>query len=305
MDSKENEPESSANNLKAWENTEIDSAATFVAEKSSEIENKVELEMEVESDKKELTSKAVSVEKIDKIQINYSEAADVAICPVIVKSEEIKNASSSVDLKADANKTETSNSSVLTMENGPTTNCDVDLVPMVNADSGTASNPGTLTDITIDADGSLDQKVNNDFQEIIGVDEYNSATKNNPNPVQLEPSERNKLGKRKQSDNEVIVISSGSDTDLPTTSKGLKTKQARTDPAEEKKRLIQLIRSYPVLYDPKHSDVKTIGSKKAAYMEIGNEIGLTRTFSLNVLNYTYKLLYSFPFIRQTSQHAMV
>lgn len=284
MDSKENALELSANNCPAWENTEVDSAATFVAEKPSETGNEVELEMEVESDKKELTSKVFSEEKIEKVQINNSQAADVAICPVSVKSNEIEIASSSVDLKAEANKPETSNS-VLTMENGPTTNYDVDLDPMVNADSDTASNPETFTDITIDADGNLDQKVNNDFQD---VDEYNSATKNNLNPVQLEPSERNKLGKRKQGDNEVIVISSGSDTDLPTTSKGRKTKQARTDPAEEKKRLIQLIRSYPVLYDPKHSDVKTMGSKKAAYIEIGTKIGLTRTFLLNVLNYTYK-----------------
>lgn len=157
-------------------------------------------------------------------------------------------ASLTVDLKAEKNKTEalntTADESVLTMENGP---ADVDLVQMINIDSGAASNPKAVTDITIDDNGT---------------------TKNNPN-----------LGKRKQGDNDVIVVSSGSDTDLTTTSKGQKAKQARTDPAEEKKRLIQLIRSYPVLYDSKHSDIKTIGSKKAAYQEIGNKMGLTRKFS--------------------------
>lgn len=122
---------------------------------------------------------------------------------------------------------------------------DVDLVQMVIVDSSNASNIEAATDIAIDNNRNLAQN----------------------------------LGKRKQGDNDVIIVSSGSDTDFTTTSIRQKAKQARTDPAEEKKRLIQLIRSYPVLYDPKHSDVKTIGSKKAAYQEIGNKMGLTRKFS--------------------------
>lgn len=121
---------------------------------------------------------------------------------------------------------------------------DVDLAQMVIVDSGNASNIQAITDVAID---------------------------NNENRAQNH-------GKRKQGDNDFILLSSGSDTDFTTTSNRQKAKQARTDPAEEKKLLIQLIRSYPVLYDPNHSDIQTIGSKKAAYQEIGNKMGLTREF---------------------------
>lgn len=276
MDSKENALESSANICPVEENTGSDLITNFAAEKPSETGNKAEVELE--SNRKEVTSKADSKDEIfgisnDEILIN--EAADVAIGSVGVKYDEIETVSSTDDLKAEVN----TGGSLLTMKSGPNANVDVDvdLVQMVSANSGTASDPEAITDVTID-DENLAQKVKNDFEEIIDVAEYNFPTKNNS--VKNEPLERNKLGKRKQGDKEVIMLSSGSDTDLATTSKGRTAKQTRTDPAEEKKRLIQLIRSYPVLYDSKHSDVKTVGSKKAAYQEIGSKMGLTCKFSL-------------------------
>lgn len=275
MDSKGNALELSANICPAEENTGGDSITNFAAEKPSETGN--EAEVQLESNKKEVTSKADSEDEIfgisnDELLIN--ESADLAICSVGVKNDEIETVSSTGDLKAEVHTGE----SLLTMKSGPNANVDVevDSVQMVSANYGTASNHEAVTDVTID-DENLAQKVKNDFEEIIDVAEYNFSTKNNS--VKYEPLERNKLGKRKQGDNEVIVVSSGSDTDLATTSKGRTAKQTRTDPAEEKKRLIQLIRSYPVLYNSKHSDVKKIGSKKAAYQEIGSKMGLTCTFS--------------------------
>lgn len=277
MDSKENLLELSANIGPPRENTEGDPITTFVAEKPIETGNDLEVELDVESTKIELTSKVGSEEEVsgksyDKIQINEFQAAGVTI----YSSDEIEIISSTVDLKEEANKTEILNKTADTMENGPATNNDVDLFQMVNADSGTASNLEAVMDVN--DDGNLAQRENNYLEEIIDVAEYNSATKNSPNPVKCEPK-RNTLGKHKQEDNEIIMLYSDSDTDLPTTSKGPKTKQARTDLAEQKKRLIQLIRSYPVLYDSKHSDVKVIGSKKAAYLEIAKKMGLTRKFS--------------------------
>lgn len=287
MDLKKNALELSANICSAWKNTEGISTTTFVAEKPSEIRNEVEIELEVESNKKESTSKLVTEEVVsrkctDKIHINESQAVDVAICSVSVKTDAIKMASSTVDLETEANKKETFNTtgdeSLLSTKNSSTTNNDGDLVKTIMADSSTANNPEVVTDVTIDDDGKLAKK-NNYCKEIIDVVEYNFATKYNRNPVKCEPLERKKLGKRKQGDSEIIPVSSGSDIDHPATSKCRKIKQARTDPAEEKKRLIQLICSYPVLYDPNNSDVKTIGSKKAAYQEIANKMGLTRKFS--------------------------
>lgn len=263
--------EESANTCPVQENTDDLEKTISVADKSSETGIEKSVDLEVESNEIQLANEVVSGKSNEKIHVNESQAADVMMCSSGVKMNEIEIASSSVNVKAEAKKTEelnvTPDEGLLTIVNSPKTDNDDDLVQMVNADAGTADNANAVTNISINDDGSLGHELNN---------ELGSVAENTLEPKKHEPSER---GKRKQGDNEVILLSSGSDTDLPTTSKG--RKQPRTDPAEEKKRLIQLICAYPVLYDSNHSDVKRIGSKKAAYQDIGNKMGLTRKFYLD------------------------
>lgn len=293
MDLKENALEPLVDICAGRENTGGDSITNSVTEKKSESVNIADV-MEIESNS-EMTSKMVSKQGIsdkstDKIQVIEAPAADVMIDSKTVDDITVKLnttadeivlvvGNDSTTYEADLRQFGIVNNSEAVEHS--TFDDDVNLVHKTSADSGTVSISEAAEHVIADNFGNHAQTVNNnDSEKTVEVVGCKFGTKNISGSMETESLECNKLGKRKQKDNiDVIVLSSGSDTDHTITPNGRKSKQARTDSAEEKKRLIQLIQSYPVLYDPNHSDVKLVGSKKAAYQEIGNQMGLTRKFS--------------------------
>lgn len=120
---------------------------------------------------------------------------------------------------------------------------------------------------------TVPEKVSEKGINIVKVDS-DSGQSFSPIPVIL--SKSNKSVKRK-SGLDVIQFSTGSENESTASTPNIgKTKWVRSDAAEDRKKFIKLIRSYPVLFDAKFADNQKSGAKKAAYEAIAKKLGLQR-----------------------------